>query len=484
MKKLLFFLTAFVLVPAVYAEEVTCPTDFARIAAHNPAELLRGQISGVRVSEMDGNPFGAMNVNVRGINSIRSDNQPLWIIDGVPVSLDVNHNLDAFWQYGEQSYTAALNPLSILNPSEIESIEVLKNSSATALYGARGANGVLIVSTKKGTNKDRVIDWSSNLRINTDNIGSSPTLGHNHRIAVRGSSKKGANGYNISATFRQNNLTIGNADSDNLSLKMNYYTTAHKFIHFGFDAIAGIGNISSTTGTSYLGAPSYMLALRDASLSKDVSADDWIADYDDDTSEYRLLSSAWVEFVASKHLTFKIDGAVDFLSNDRAIWYGKRTDFGAVTEENVGGGAAALIESMLLGYNVSARADYDTYFANDHHLHASAIFELYGNSQRFNTLNGRNFSVHTMRAKGLASKGTAAQNHLFTPKYFHVGGAAYIKYVWKAIAGVELSYRLDNTPVYGKMSIRHYPAVDGYFDFHKLYVGSEKYTRFALKSIP
>lgn len=474
MKKILSLLIFVAFSSTVYSQSVADTTDFMRILANNPAEMLRGQISGVRVSEMDGNPLGALNVNIRGVNSIRSDNQPLWIIDGVPVSLDKNHNLDAFWQYGEQSYTAPLNALNILDPSEIESIEVLKNTSATALYGARGANGVVIIKTYNSSEKEREIDLASNVGVNFDNIGSNPVIRHNHRIAFRGQSQKGANGYNISATFREVNSTIGGNNGNNFALKVNYFTTANKVIHFGFDALAGMGNSDCTTATAYLGAPSYTLALRDPALSGGISADDWLADYDDEAKQYTALANAWIKFNITRQLSFKVNGGLDFQNHDRIIWYGKRTDFGAVSADNVGGGAAALLETMMLGYDASAVLDYNTYIADDHRIHAAADFEIYGNTQRFNTLNGRNFAVHTMRGKGISSKGTASQNRLFTPEYFHYGGTLFVEYDWKSVAGADLSFRVDNTPAYKETTLYMYPSFQAYVDFHKLLLPSVK----------
>ena len=114
-------------VQAGYAQNtVKDSTGLCTSSADNILELLRGQISSVRVSSIDGNPVGALNINIRGLNSLRTDNLPLFVIDGAILNTGLNQNLDAFWQYGEQSYTSALDPMAFLSPSEIESIEVLK----------------------------------------------------------------------------------------------------------------------------------------------------------------------------------------------------------------------------------------------------------------------------------------------------------------------------------------------------------------------
>ena len=133
---------------------MAAPASFLRAQeqyAASPADLLDGTVSGVRVSSVDGNPDGARNVNIRGLNTIRGDSQPLWVVDGVILSNELTRNLDGFWQFGEASYSAPLNGIPFINPEEIERIEILKDVSATALYGALGANGVIIITTKKGS---------------------------------------------------------------------------------------------------------------------------------------------------------------------------------------------------------------------------------------------------------------------------------------------------------------------------------------------
>ena len=94
-------------------------------------QALSGRIAGVNVSSGEGTPGGTMNIVIRGKNSLTQDNSPLFIIDGFPV----------------EDPAAG----SSVNPNDIESIDVLKDASATAIYGARGANGVIIITTKKGT---------------------------------------------------------------------------------------------------------------------------------------------------------------------------------------------------------------------------------------------------------------------------------------------------------------------------------------------
>ena len=104
--------------------------------------ILQGQTAGVQVVQNSGTPGGAMSVRVRGTTSISGSGQPLYIIDGIPVTTG---------DYAQVGYEGqGINALSDLNPSEIESVSVLKDASAAALYGARASNGIVLITTKRG----------------------------------------------------------------------------------------------------------------------------------------------------------------------------------------------------------------------------------------------------------------------------------------------------------------------------------------------
>ncbi|TKG96123.1 TonB-dependent receptor [Puteibacter caeruleilacunae] len=107
-------------------------------------QALSGRVSGVVVNQSSGVPGGGASIKIRGINSMRGS-EPLYIIDGVPMENSKLSSLSENEESGGQ-----LSPLSMINPSDIESMEVLKDASATAIYGSRGANGVVIITTKSG----------------------------------------------------------------------------------------------------------------------------------------------------------------------------------------------------------------------------------------------------------------------------------------------------------------------------------------------
>ncbi|NND33484.1 MAG: SusC/RagA family TonB-linked outer membrane protein, partial [Saprospiraceae bacterium] len=110
--------------------------DFNRGVVANPGQLLQGKVAGVNVTAASGEPGAAQNVIIRGIGSLRSGTTPLYVIDGFVID--------------NASTGVATNPLNFISPQDIQSINVLKDASATALYGARAANGVVVITTRKG----------------------------------------------------------------------------------------------------------------------------------------------------------------------------------------------------------------------------------------------------------------------------------------------------------------------------------------------
>ena len=119
------------------------------------AHGMQGKIAGVNIQQSDGAPGGGMSIVVRGTNSFSTSSQPLFIVDGVPFESGSTPS------NGATTNEQQSNPLSFINPHDIESIEVLKDASATAIYGSRGANGVVLIQTKKGKAGKPKVEFNS-----------------------------------------------------------------------------------------------------------------------------------------------------------------------------------------------------------------------------------------------------------------------------------------------------------------------------------
>ncbi|WP_188502369.1 SusC/RagA family TonB-linked outer membrane protein [Pontibacter amylolyticus] len=118
------------------------PADVADRNVPSANQLLQGQVAGVNLTVSNGTPGGASRVNIRGVSSINGDNEPLYVVDGIPIS-----KARASYNYTGEFIQ---DPLSLINPSDIESIEVLKDAASAAIYGSRAANGVILITTKQG----------------------------------------------------------------------------------------------------------------------------------------------------------------------------------------------------------------------------------------------------------------------------------------------------------------------------------------------
>ena len=125
--------------------------DFNRGIINSPEQLLQGKVSGVNVTSATGEPGGRQTITIRGPGGVRTGSTPLFVLDGL--ALD------------NSSTGGATNPLTFLNPQDIESIDVLKDASATAIYGSRGANGVILITTKKGKSGFSSMTYSGGLGI-------------------------------------------------------------------------------------------------------------------------------------------------------------------------------------------------------------------------------------------------------------------------------------------------------------------------------
>jgi TonB-linked SusC/RagA family outer membrane protein len=118
-------------------------------------QMMQGRAAGVTVTNNSGQPGGDVSVKIRGTTSIGGTNEPLYVIDGIPISGDATNSSTsgrplAAGYTGANAASVTVSPLSLINPNDIETMDILKDASATAIYGSRGANGVVVITTKSG----------------------------------------------------------------------------------------------------------------------------------------------------------------------------------------------------------------------------------------------------------------------------------------------------------------------------------------------
>lgn len=117
--------------------------EISKTSLQDPISILQGRAPGVQITSNSGSPGGEMTIRVRGNSSLNAGNNPLFVVDGIPIESNSLSSLNGSENFG-------LNPLADINPDDISSIEILKDASSTAIYGSRAANGVVLITTKRG----------------------------------------------------------------------------------------------------------------------------------------------------------------------------------------------------------------------------------------------------------------------------------------------------------------------------------------------
>lgn len=413
-------------------ETVSDSLGFRTSASVNPQELLRGQLPGVVVANTDGNPAAPVDIIIRGTSSIHSDSQPVWVVDGVVVSSAITDNHDAFWQYPGRPATPSLNPLQFLNSSEVESITVLKDASAMSLYGDIGAGGVIVVNTRMAAPGRRRVSVASNIGVNP--AAGHTTVSHNHRVSF--GETRGNTAYNISGTFCGINGT-GSSGLENGSVKADFRTAAGKFLSMGFDAIIGAGRANHFA--------------------------------DDNSLDYRALASAYIKLDFTPFLSLKLHGGIDAQYDKRDVFYGKDTEFGAVSESNPNGGVASNVFTRGFAYNADLTLRYARVFARDHSFSASLSGQVKGNNDSFNTMNARNIALDILKGKSINVGVYPNEIRIFNMNGVHAGGMAAVSYDYRDAVGANVSCLANYVTGYGRNGVDIYPAADVWFDVHRMF---------------
>ena len=253
---------------------------------------LQGAVAGLNVTTTSGQPGAASIIRVRGGNSITGGNEPLYVIDGFIVYNDPAAN-----RTGARTSDATLDPLSFLNPSDIESIEVLKDVAATAIYGTRGANGVIIITTKKGSHGKNNISynasfgWSSigkkldyldawqwadiwNELYHNGEIGyglDAPTATYDwqdaairtgfqqeHQLSAVGGDE--ISRYSISGSYKSQEGIVKGTDLTRYSGRINYERNVFKTLLVGLNANAAynkVNGVANNSGSMFAPSPWY-----------------------------------------------------------------------------------------------------------------------------------------------------------------------------------------------------------------------------------
>lgn len=382
---------------------------------------LQGAVAGLNVTSASGQPGAANIVRIRGGNSITGGNEPLYVIDGLIV-----YNDPASTSTGASGNDATLDPLSFLNPADIESIEVLKDVSATAIYGTRGANGVIIITTKKGSHGRNNITYSNSFSWSTiahkldfmnawqwvdiwnelyengeiDYTLDTPTetydwqdaalrtgFAQEHQLSAVGGDE--ISRYSISGSVKDQNGIIKGTSQRRYAGRVKYERNIFEPLLIGANVNGAYNKIDGVSKQSAMFAPNAWVAAishtpytpiynEDGSYNYDptpTSVDIYngkvgnpISDLENtqaNTENTRLIGSAFLEWEVIKHLKLKALVGAD-LSNTRQHYYAPSYTTGGLANN----GYASVGHTKTNTWQTEYTASYSNIFANKHSINA------------------------------------------------------------------------------------------------------------------
>mgnify|MGYP000860850558 CR=1 FL=1 len=401
------------------------------------AEALQGKVAGVRVNSQSGEPGSGVNIEIRGANSINAGSQPLYVIDGIP--MDVNENEVATSNQGNNTTG---NPLAFLNPADIQSVDILKDASAAAIYGARGANGVILITTKSGragktnitanlsygvtevtkridmldgqgyanyryensptsrawavdTNGDGILDspkdvshlkshnWQDELfrhgAVSRVNLGMQGGRDNTTYTASLGYEKINALVKNNDFTSYSGRIRLDHQVSDKLKIGANVY--------WGKTVNKGVAS-SGGGGGSWTGLIQSIYTYRPVLIYDPSSEDEPVSLMSDILESYRktdfnrVVGNAFLEYNISKSLRLRIQGGGTTTSSKLSEFFGSNTTWGRVPN-----GRAALRHTQTNAFSQTSTLNYDKMVAKGHIVRGIAGFEV--NTYKFETLHTR-----------------------------------------------------------------------------------------------
>ena len=240
--------------------------DFNQGVIAAPDQLLQGKVPGLEITNNSGQPGAATTIKIRGNNSIRANNNPLYVIDGVPLdgrtarpSLNLGNNGLGFGPTPES------NPLLYINPNDIAQVDVLKDASATAIYGSRGANGIIVITTKKGAPGATKLEFGTSF---ASNVGFMKKYKILDAAEFRSFAKQNSLGFDSSGSVDALDAITQHKLSQNYNLAVSGGTETGRF-RASFFASKNEGFIKKTALDKYIGNFSGQYKFLDKRLSID-----------------------------------------------------------------------------------------------------------------------------------------------------------------------------------------------------------------------
>jgi len=370
--------------------------------------LIQGRAAGVQVTSGSAAPGGAVELKIRGTSSFNSSSQPLYVVDGI---LMADASQDTPQIGGVNNSAEKQNPLTAINPADIQDIQILKDASATAIYGAQGANGVVLITTKSGTSAKPRIEYQSTYQwsyraktlpmldvnsfaawrneLGTSQVSPDTVVGinwqdfamrtaksTNQRVSISGKTDKV--NYLVSGSFSNGNGIIKQTGLNVGTLRLNLDNTISKWVKVGTRSSFSYVVNNMTQGTEPNGG--YNTSMTRQMLSTrpfmggtafdvfdpDLSTEGplvWFRQFEDRSRTYNIMPSLYGEVTILKGLTFRSTFGASYTRKMRTRSYGYDLNAGSLV-----GGKASISTTQSLRYNLDNMFNFNYKIGKYHNL--------------------------------------------------------------------------------------------------------------------
>lgn len=450
-------------------------------------KILQGKVAGVFVNASSGAPGAAVDVRIRGTNSLGSNNEPLYIVDGV--MMDANEDVKSPFATGGQERQ---NGLTGINPADIASMEVLKDASATAIYGSRGANGVVLITTKQGSSEKARIEISSNVSLSEishyipmmdgetykkyrteigkaipDSLlkGTAPVnwqkeatrmaVSQNYRVSIGGQNKN-KNNYYFAAGFSNVQGVVKETGMKSGDIRLNLDQNANNWLRINSRTTATIRNSDWMEGTEPQGGintsmirsmiqfqplQNFLDNQGNATLDESEivsSPTAWIKGYQDKSTEFRILSNLDLDFKINKEITFRTTAKGDFRNKVRNRFYNTMVYTG-----NQKNGLAGFSELVSSFYGLEALLLYNFKIKTEHKINGTIGTTWDDKFIQYRTTSAENFPNKALGFYGMAGALKVYPLELDYQRMQVLSGLARLNYTYADKYMVTLTGRVD-----------------------------------------
>lgn len=408
-------------------------------------KLLQGRAAGVQVTTGSSAPGGAVSIKIRGTSSFNSTGEPLYVVDGIILNSASQDVMNPIGSTGQETQ----NALTSINPQDIASMEILKDASATAIYGSQGANGVILITTKSGTTDTPKVEYTTSIELSevrkkipvldlagfiqyAEDVGykkmSADTLrevnwqdytmrravSQTHRVSVSGRSK-GSN-YYIAAGYLNDKGILKNTDVSQGDLRVNYDLTLNPKVKVGTKTTLTNRVNNMTQGTEpggtqnatratnmmrqMLGSKPYVTNYNNAGDEIDdetvKGTDIWLRNYEDLSKEYRINATVYADLKPKEWLSFKSSFGADYRNKTRQRWYGEHID-------QARNGRGALSDMVSFRYNIDNVLSLSPKLSTGQRLDVMLGNSVSSADNRNSTISAENFPDHEWRTSAIST---------------------------------------------------------------------------------